>query len=167
MEATGKLEIVFEASYQRLVAQLLVACGSQQEAEDAVQEAFVKAIAQGERWDHVENPEAWLRTVAINGLRTRWKRGQVLRRLVPRVPGPRQPLEPTPDRVAVEAALDRLDQDLRAVVALYYLVDLPVGAVAAELGIPEGTVKSRLARARRLLGAKFTDREESDHVRPA
>ena len=88
----------------------------------------------------------------------------MLRKLQPRVPEPTRPLEPTPDRVAVEAALHHLDRDLRSVVALYYLADLPVSAIAAELGIREGTVKSRLSRARTLLGVDLSDHEEVDHV---
>jgi RNA polymerase sigma-70 factor, ECF subfamily len=40
---------------------------------------------------------------------------------------------------------------------LYYLADLPVEQVAAELGVPVGTVKARLARARRVLAARLAD----------
>ncbi len=164
MDVSQSVARVFDASYPRLVAQLMVMCGSQAEAEDAVQEAFLKALAQGRKWADVEKPEAWLRTVAVNSLRTHWRRRQVLGRLSPRIPGPAQPLEASPDRVAVETGLGRLQPELRQVVALYYLADLPVAAIAAELGVPVGTIKSRLARARALLEPALTDREEADHV---
>jgi RNA polymerase sigma-70 factor (ECF subfamily) len=164
MKATGSLAAVYDSSYPRLVAQLVAICGSQQEAEDAVQEAFVKAVGQGSNWEAVDNPEAWLRTVALNHLRTRWRRGQLLRRLLPQVPGPVRPLEPSPDRLAVEAALAQLKTSLRTVVVLHYLADLSVATIAAELDVPEGTVKSRLAKARAVLGTELLVTEEADHA---
>ncbi len=142
MEAHESVARVLDASYARLVAQLLVVCGNQTEAEDAAQEAFVDALGQGSTWAGVEKPEAWLRTVAVNSLRTRWRRGQLLARLIPQIPGPTRTLEATPDRVPVETALARLQPDLRRVVALHYLADLPVAAIADELRLPVGTVKS-------------------------
>ena len=69
VETSPALAHIYDSSYRRLVAQLYALSGSQQEAEDAVQEAFVRAIAQGDRWPGVEKPEAWLRTVALNHLR--------------------------------------------------------------------------------------------------
>ena len=164
MAVTSKLANVYDASYRRLVAQLMVVCGNQVEAEDAVQEAFVRAIRQGSRFDQVTNPEAWLRTVAINTQRTRWRRNTVLRRLMPKVPGPMAPIEPTPQRLAVAAALAELRPEWRTVVVLHYLADQPLTTIAAELGVPVGTVKSRLARAREQLGTALRTTEEADHV---
>jgi len=48
---------------------------------------------------------------------------------------------------AVAAGLARLDPDLRAVLVLRFYADLSVPEIAAQLGVPEGTVKSRLHRA--------------------
>ena len=52
------------------------------------------------------------------------------------------------------------DPDHREVVVLHYLADLGTAAIAAELGIPEGTVKSRLSRARARLAALLDENEE-------
>ena len=164
MAGSEALSAIYDASYSRLVAQLMAITGSQEEAEDAVQEAFVKAIRQGRRFDSVAKPEAWLRTVAINSQRTRWHRGSVLRRLLPRVPGPARPVEPTPERRAVTEALSRLRPEWRTVVVLHHLADQPVAAIAEDLGIPIGTVKSRLARAREQLGTDVALAEEVDHA---
>ena len=54
-------------------------------------------------------------------------------------------------------ALHRLPLQQRVVVVLHYYVDLDVSSIAVELGIPEGTVKSRLARARASLGPMMTE----------
>lgn len=164
MAGSEAMSAIYDASYSRLVAQLMVVCGNQHEAEDAVQEAFVKAIRQGSRFDRITNPEAWLRTVAINTQRSRWHRTAVLRRLLPKVPGPVHPVEPTPERLAVASALEQLRPEWRTVVVLHYLADQPVATIAAELGIPVGTVKSRLARAREQLGTDLRITEEADHV---
>ena len=74
MTGSTSLHDLYDASYGRLVIQLFALCGDVAEAEDAVQEAFVKAIGQGRAFDRVQNPEAWLRTVAINHQRNNWSR---------------------------------------------------------------------------------------------
>jgi predicted RNA polymerase sigma factor len=55
-----------EASYPRLVVALALANGSLAAAEDAVQEALVRAWAKSERGDHIESLPAWVTTVALN-----------------------------------------------------------------------------------------------------
>ncbi|HEY7042827.1 MAG TPA: SigE family RNA polymerase sigma factor [Nocardioidaceae bacterium] len=159
---------VYDAAYPRLVAQMLVLCGDQGDAEDVVQEAFVKAMSQRSAFGRLDNPEAWLRTVALNLLRNRWRRSAVFRRLMPRLPGSQHQVELSPDRVAVIEALRKLDQPLREVVTLHHIGDLPVEEVARTLGIPSGTVKARLVRGRAVLAEHLAettaDREENHHV---
>jgi RNA polymerase sigma-70 factor (ECF subfamily) len=153
---------VYDASYRRLVAQLLAFCGDQETAEDAVQEAFIKAIAQRRHFESLDNPEAWLRIVAVNHVRNRWRRSKVWRALMPRLGSSLPATMPlSPDHVAVVTALKQLPVELREVVALHHLADLPVGEVAQTLQIPEGTVKTRLARGRAQLAALLSDHEES------
>ena len=73
-----------------------------------------------------------------------------------------------PEHVAIVTALEAVDADQREAVVLHYLADLTVADIAAQLGVPEGTVKSRLSRARGrlagLLGDTEDDREEVRHV---
>jgi RNA polymerase sigma-70 factor, ECF subfamily len=155
---------VYDASYRRLVVQMLAVCGDQVEAEDAVQEAFVKAISAGSRFDRLDNPEAWLRTVALNGLRNRWRHTSVAKRLLPKLPGSVTTVELSPDHVAVVTALARIPYELRVVVTLHHIADEPTAHIARELGIPEGTVKGRLVKGRALLADLLSDEEESRHV---
>ena len=164
MADSTSLDELYEASYGRLVVQLFALCGDQAAAEDAVQEAFVRALAKGRAFDRVQNPEAWLRTTAINHQRNVWRHAKVVRRFATRLPG--SPSVPAlgPDHVAVVGALSRLDPDLRHVVVLHYLADLGIADIAHELATPEGTVKSRLSRARQQLAALLDDREEVDHA---
>ena len=66
---------VFEASYRRLVGQLYAVCGDLTEAEEVVAEAFARAVQHQRTFERLDNPEAWLRTVAVNVSRTRHRRG--------------------------------------------------------------------------------------------
>ena len=157
------LREVYDDSYRRLVAQLYAVCGDQQVAEDAVQDAFVKAIGRQRELAGLANPEAWLRTVALNHVRSGWRRASLYRRIVTRLPGVAHEVELGPDHVALVAALQALPQQLREVVALHYLGDLPVAEVARALAIPDGTVKTRLAKARAELADLLSD-EEHDHA---
>ncbi len=157
---------LYEASYGRLVAQLYAVCGDVAAAEDAVQDAFVTAIRKRRQLADVANPEAWVRVTALNQIRSGWRHLAVVRRYQPQVPGPQVPVEVGPEHVAIVAALARLELNERIVVVLHHLADLSTAAIAAELGISEGTVKSRLSRGRRLLAGLLDDSvgEEPRHA---
>jgi RNA polymerase sigma-70 factor, ECF subfamily len=155
---------VYDRSYRLLVAQMYGICGDLGEAEDAVQEAFVRAVAAGRRFRVVDNPEAWLRTVAINVQRSRWKRLRnwhtARHRLAPREADAAMP----EDRLAVVAALRGLSQRQREALVLFYIADLSVAEVAQTLRVPEGTVKARLSRGRQALARLLEQQEEGHRV---
>jgi RNA polymerase sigma factor (sigma-70 family) len=159
MAAVIDLTELYEASYGRLVAQLYALCGDMTTAEDAVQDAFVTAIRKSRQLAHVHSPEAWIRTVAVNRLRAGWRHASVVRRLQPKVPGPQLPVEVGPHHVALVTALAQLDLELRLVVVLHHVADLGTAEIASQLGIPEGTVKSRLSRGRTQLAGLLDERE--------
>ena len=75
---------LYAASYRRLLGQLIGVTGSVAEAEDVLQEAFVRGLDHPRRLG-ADNPEAWLRTVAVNLARSRWRRAQRLIGLAPRL----------------------------------------------------------------------------------
>ena len=154
------LDELYSASYRRLVVQLYAISGNLTDAEDAVQEGFVAALRKRRQLAQVQNPEAWIRTTAINHLRGRWRHAAVVRKYQPRVPGPHLPVEVGPEYVAIVTALAQVDAGQREVVVLHYLADMGTAEVAAELGISEGTVKSRLSRAREKLPGLLDDKEE-------
>jgi RNA polymerase sigma-70 factor, ECF subfamily len=149
----GYVREVYEASYRRLVAQAYAVAGDRVEAEDAVQEAFARAVAAGDRFRRLDNPEAWLRTVALNVLRRRWRRASLFRALTPRLATPADVPGISEDHVAVVEGLRSLPFQQRETLALFYLGDLSVQEIAATLGVAEGTVKSRLTRGRTALAA--------------
>lgn len=158
---------VYDLSYRRLVAQMLALCGNLSEAEDVVQECFEAALTHRNDFTAVANKEAWLRTVAVNLLRNRWRRARVAARVLPRFRaelsidlGPGSP----EDHVAIVYALSQLSLPVRLTVVLHYVADLSVTQISRELSVPEGTVKARLARARAQMAGYLSDHEEADHV---
>ena len=142
---------IYEASYRRLVTQMYGVVGDRLEAKDAVQEAFARAVAAGGRFRRVDNPEAWLRTVALNVIRRRWRRARMFGLVTPKVAEPSDVPGISEDHVAVIEALRRLPLPQRETLALFYLGDMSVQEIAETLGIAAGTVKSRLTRGRTTL----------------
>lgn len=152
---------LYAASYRRLLRQLIGVTGSVAEAEDVLQEAFVRGLDQPRKLLDADNPEAWLRTVAVNLARSRWRRTQRFLGLAPRL------VEEPPDgdtdgHFVLLQALRKLPAGQREVIALHHLADLSVEQVADTLGLPSGTVKARLSRGRAALSTLLV--EEEPHV---
>jgi RNA polymerase sigma-70 factor (ECF subfamily) len=151
-QAVQRVREVYDVSYRRLVGQLTGVTGDPNEAEDVVMDAFVKAVKSAGEFVRLDNPEAWLRTVAVNAARTRWRRRRWLRdsgSLIDLSKTTYADLEP--DRLDLLTALRRLPAAQREVIGLHHLADLPVAEVAETLGVPVGTVKARLSRGRAAL----------------
>jgi len=141
-----------ETTYSKLVAALTLICGSQAAAEDAVQEALVRAWERTERGQPVESLPAWVTTVSLNLARSGLRRLLAERRASRRLEV--LAVDPTPlpeTAVDVERALRRLSQRQREVTVLRYYGGLDVAEIAAALDVSEGTVKTQLARARHAL----------------
>ncbi|MFE9956418.1 RNA polymerase sigma factor [Micromonospora sp. NPDC005299] len=148
---------LYGGSFRRLVVQLYAVTGDLSEAQEAVQEAFTRALAAPGRFARLDNPEAWLRRVAVNVARSRHRRRRVLERLLLRIGPPPAVADRSPDHLALLAAMRELPEGQRHALALHYLVDLPVDEVAATLGVSAGTVKSRLSRGRQALAERLRD----------
>ena len=159
----GDVEIqdLYAASYRRLLGQLIGVTGSVAEAEDVVQEAFVRGLDHPGRLLDADNPEAWLRTVAVNLARSRWRRARRLVGLAPRLV--EEPRDADSDgHLVLLQALRKLPASQREVIALHHLADLTVEQVADTLDLPTGTVKARLSRGRATLSTLLV--KERPHV---
>lgn len=145
-------------SYARVVGQVHAMIGSRDEAEECVQEAFVRAWAHRRSLDRGGHPEAWVRTTAYRLAVSRWRRVVKGRRPADRALGAATSTAPPSEaHVALVAALKQLPETQRRALVLHHLADLPVQEVARETGVPEGTVKARLSRGRAALAALLTD----------
>jgi RNA polymerase sigma-70 factor (sigma-E family) len=153
-DAVGEL---YAGSYRRLVVQLYAVTGDLGEAQEAVQEAFIRMLCDPGRLGGLANPESWLRRVSVNVARSRYRRRRVLDTLLRRAEPPRVVPDLSPDHVVLMAALRHLPRGQRDALALHYLADLPVEEVARTLDVSTGTVKSRLARGRAALAGLLTE----------
>lgn len=155
------LDALYAASYRRLVVQMYALCGDLADAEDAVQEAFITALRKRRTLQSVLNPEAWIRTVALRRLHGGWRHRAVVRRHQALDRGPATVAEIGPEHVALVSALAQLDVGQREVVVLHHLADRTVDEIADDLGLPAGTVKSRLGRGRQRLAELLADSEQA------
>jgi RNA polymerase sigma-70 factor (ECF subfamily) len=154
-------DLLYHAHFRSLTVQVAAYCGDAGQAQDIVQEAFCRAFARWSRIRRYEDPVAWIRRVAWNLATSRARRMSIAqsflrRQRIEHTPGP------TPDRVALTAALASLPSRQRRAVVLHYLADLSIVDVARQEGVPEGTVKSWLHRARAALAAQLSDARGGD-----
>src|SRR5947209_13886524 len=118
-------------------------------AEDLTQETFVRAYRARTRYTPTAPPGAWLRRIGIN-LAISYLRRQKLARFLPArlyVAPDRREYDQAEARDVVTKALAGLSPKLRAAVVLHYYEGLTREEIAATLGIPAGTVASRIAKA--------------------
>jgi RNA polymerase sigma-70 factor, ECF subfamily len=148
----------YMSTRDRLLRQLTAMTADVGLAEDALQEAYMKAWLRWRRVRAMDNPEAWVRTVAWHCAVSRHRRAGVAARMLPmlgRDSRHRSTLE-DPDAsetLDIEAALRRVPAEQRRVIVLHDLCGFTVPAIAAEVDVPEGTVKSRLSRGRAAVAA--------------
>jgi RNA polymerase sigma factor (sigma-70 family) len=143
-----------------LVRRLERRFGGRQQAEDAVQEALIRAWQLRARGDEVTSWEAWVATTAANAVRMELRSRAAERRALGRLAAgePRDGGEPAAvagDLVTGDLgdAVRALPRREREVLVLHYVADLPVADVAGRLDLSVGTVKRALHDARRRLAA--------------
>jgi RNA polymerase sigma-70 factor (ECF subfamily) len=146
----------WDAARQRCLREARRILGNRDDAEEAVQEAFVRAWRKRAACRTPAAPLPWLLQITRNeAMRLAVRRSRRQASEIPEaepeaVPGAsvETPLEQALTSVATEQALSALGEDERKLLRLRYEEDLTQGQVAAALGVPEGTVKVRLHRVR-------------------
>ena len=118
-------------------------------AEDIAQESFLAALRALDRFDRRRPFGPWLHRIVVNRS-IDWARARKLRREVAADAGPEPAARPaggqTPYSPPIMAALRSLPPEQRAVVVLRHLLEYTPGEIARMLGLPRGTVNSRLRR---------------------
>ncbi len=158
----------YSATGSRLLHVLYAMTGDLAEAQDVVQEAYARAW---QRWSTVreyDDPAAWVRTVAWRLAISRRRKAHNRISAAIRLHATQPPIAaPSPDTAAIVAALRRLPDAQRRALALHYLCDLSVEAVAEETGVSTGTVKSRLSRGRTALAALIGEADRPLEIQEA
>lgn len=154
-------DVEFESFYRGerapLYRALALTLGDADLAAEAVDEAMVRAYQHWRRLSRYDNPGGWVYRVGLN-----WAISRTRRSRRPAVPDSRghvdQPQLPDPHLAAAVAALPTRQ---RAVVVLRFERDWSLDQIADALGVPAGTVKSRLHRALATLRSTLEDDRES------
>lgn len=124
--------------------------GNREDAEDITQETFLRLVRTAPAFRDGEHCKAWLLRVAANCAvdlhRSPWRRRSVSLEEAEQMAAP----EPT-EEDGMRASILELPEEYRVVVHLYYYEDLSTGEIAKVLGKREGTIRTRLSRARAML----------------
>ena len=132
-------------------------CRDRRQAEDWAQEAFLKSFRFLDRWRGDAAFSTWLFALATNVYRSQLRRRRIVELALDEAREARDPHDPEAEAARNETAqvvrgmVDKLPRKYREALTLYYFLDMNVAAAAASLGIPQGTLKARLHRARAML----------------
>jgi len=136
-----------------LFGQAYVLCGQYHEAQDLVQETLVRLW---QHWDRVavyEDPRGWARHVLHNLAVSRWRKARIRLGSL----GREQAVEaPDIGHLDVVEALGRLPERQKRSIVLHDVVGMSVTEVAAEMGVPEGSVRGWLSRGRASLASDLS-----------
>jgi RNA polymerase sigma-70 factor (ECF subfamily) len=155
------LEALFRRHWRRAHHAAYLVCLDRAGAEDVAQEAFLAAVRSLERFDHRRPFAPWLHRIVVNRA-IDWTRARNARREVTAITPPDRGSELCDEAGRADElvlALGGLPPEHRAVIVMRYLQDLSPGEIATELGIPRGTVNSRLRRGLDTLSRQL-DREQ-------
>ncbi len=158
-DAFGELVSRYERDVFNLTYRML---NNRGEAEDAAQEAFLRAYANLERYDINRSFKTWLLSIASNHCIDRLRRRRLTwlsleeplpphPALTSDIPGPEEATLSNELNLFVQDLLDELSPDYRLAVVLRYWYDLSYAEIADMLETTESAIKSRLFRARQAL----------------
>jgi RNA polymerase sigma-70 factor, ECF subfamily len=153
VDAWARFDTFFEEEHERLFKALYFVTGDRQDAEDLMQDAFLRLW---ERWDdigRIEDPTGYLFRVALNGFRMRRRRAAMtLRKVIP-VKEERDAFADAEMRADVRALLAGLTPRQRAALLLVDLLGYPSEQAGSILGVRASTVRALATQGRRALRA--------------
>ena len=161
VERDAIFERIFVDHRQRVYRLCLRLCGERSIAEDALQEVFLEVHKGLAQFRGDSQLATWIYRIAVRtALRTRAHYSDRRPRVHPTPPPTTDPsvvLTARADARAVQVALDQLPAEQRAVVAMFSVDGFSHAQIAEILGIPEGTVWSRLHKGRKALALALVD----------
>jgi RNA polymerase sigma-70 factor (ECF subfamily) len=162
------LDALLRRHYDQVHAVCRRITASAGDADDAAQEAMIGIVRGLPRFDRRSRLSTWIYRIATNAaldeLRRRKRRpalalvGEEGEPIEPADPRAERTVEAAVDRMTIDAALDALGEEFRTAVVLRDVADLDYAEIAEVLGVPVGTVKSRIARGRSQLAAILGNR---------
>ena len=133
------LEVLYRAEYTGMVRLAFTLIGNNAEAEEVVQDSFVEI---SQRFDELDQPGAYLRTVVVSRCRSTLRRRRVMN-----MHPPARPPDLTPEVESLWDVLDQLPEHQRIAVVLRYYCGYRASEIAKIIDQPAATVRSHLRRA--------------------
>jgi len=136
-------------------------CRDRSRAEELAQEAFLRIWRGLPTWRRESSFSTWIFSIAANVYRNELKRIPTVEIPLNEAPEPASPfrldrhLEGAARDEAIRRAVLALPEKYREPTILYYFHEMDLAQAAATMGLPEGTMKARLSRARQLLRQRF------------
>jgi RNA polymerase sigma-70 factor (ECF subfamily) len=142
LEASRSFEAFYDAQSQTLFRRLWLVTGSRSEAEELMQDAFLKVWERWERVGAMDDPVGYLYRTAMNLFRKRYRRAVLaIRRTIGLVPS-RDDFADADDRETVRRMLSTLPARQRAALVLTELLDFSADEAGRALGVQASTVRS-------------------------
>jgi RNA polymerase sigma-70 factor, ECF subfamily len=159
VEAWAGFDTFFQEEHERLFKALYFVTGNRPDAEELMQDAFLKLWERWDSIDEIEDPTGYLFRIALNGFRMRRRRAAMsLRKLIP-VPEPRDLFSDAEMRTDVRAMLLGLTPRQRSALLLVDLLGYSSEQAGRILGIRPSTVRALATQGRRALRAKEGGRD--------
>ena len=144
-------EEFFEHEQERLLRVLWMVTGSLPEAEDIVQDAFVRVWERWPRVSAMQSPTGYLHHAAMNIFRNRYRRARLGVRKAIGIAPPTDAFGSIEDRISISRALGTLTPRQRAALVLTELLGYPADETGRMLGVRASTVRSLSSSARTAL----------------
>jgi len=143
-----------EADYREFVFRLALAiCGEREGAEDVAQDVLLTLYRHKGKLQAADNPQAWIRRVTVRSATRALKRRRPTEPLSDALQGQ----ERTAESLEVLEILRRLEPEQRAILGLALNQGLSYREIGEAMGIPEGTVASRLSAAKKAFQRKWEE----------
>jgi RNA polymerase sigma-70 factor (ECF subfamily) len=157
----GAFDAIMLRHEDRVFSVCLRIVGDRDRALDATQETFLTVFRKAGQFKGDSALGTWIYRIAVNTCYDQLRKAK--RRRTDPIPDHLDPVDPSAEsaidsaalRPEIQAALDKLPTDFRAAIVLSDIEGMSMAEVAQVLGVPAGTVKSRLFRGRRLLAQQL------------
>ncbi len=164
--ANTQFERLYEQYADDVLRMAYFYLADKQKAEDVCQDVFVRLYTHGENIEEGKE-KAWLLRVTVNCCRDLW-RSAWLKRVVLGAPSLEimpvqdESVEQREEKAELMRAVHKLPAVFREVILLYYYQDMGIAEIAQMLKLPEGTISSRLSRARKKLESILKEEAADD-----
>lgn len=160
----GMINEYIEQYGKRLYGLCMVLCKNKYDADDLYQDTWLKVVRYINQYDNSQQFESWLTRICVNTYKNTWRR--ISRSPIFNTFSSNEEKDAIINNIAytekndysdLHSAIDNLPDKFRLAVILYYFEDMDINKVAKVMSIPQGTVKSRLSKARKMLREVLKD----------